>query len=121
MAEVQFLPKLGEVAQRAGGVCDNTLVGNCLLLTHAPALRAPLLRGKLANPLILWLFYTKPTLNHRRAAKANKIISVCIWHVTETRQGRVGFKDDLQTNSHVKCVYFDHQNCGQRDSPFDHT
>ena len=99
MAEVQFLPKLGEVAQRAGGVCDNTLVGNCLLLTHAPALRAPPLRGKLANTLILWLFYTKPTLNHRRAAKANKIISVCIWHATETRQGRVGFKDDLQINS----------------------
>ncbi len=34
-------PNLGEVARRAGGVCDNTLVGNCLLLTHAPALRAP--------------------------------------------------------------------------------
>ena len=46
MAEVQFLPKLGEVAQRAGGVCDNTLVGNCLLLTHAPS---PML-GRVAMP-----------------------------------------------------------------------
>ena len=105
MAEVQFLLKLGEVAQRAGGVCDNTLVGNCLLLTHAPALRAPPLREKLANPLILWLFYAKLTLNHRSAAKANKIISVCIWHATETRQGHIRFKDDSklisQTNASI--------------------
>ena len=33
-------------------------------MTHAPALRAPTLRGGLANTLILWPYYTELTLSY---------------------------------------------------------